>query len=199
MNARTPPARSGRGNPDVVIFMGSDSDWAVMARAAQVLEEFGISHLAIVSSAHRSHDRTVRLVKLFTRRGTRVFIAGAGAAAHLAGAVAAVTPRPVIGVPLATSPLSGLDSLLATAQMPSGVPVACTAIGEAGASNAGLLAVEILAIADRRLEGRLVAYRQTLEREVVRKDAALQRERRGTGRTARERRRPVNGRVKVSR
>src|SRR6266542_1504213 len=92
MIARTPSARPGRGNPDVVIFMGSTSDWAVMAAAAQVLEEFGISHLAIVSSAHRSHDRTVRLVKLFTRRGTRVFIAGAGAAAHLAGAVAAVTP-----------------------------------------------------------------------------------------------------------
>jgi 5-(carboxyamino)imidazole ribonucleotide mutase len=185
MIARTSSARPGRGKPDVVIFMGSDSDWAVMAAAARVLEEFGISHLAIVSSAHRSHDRTVRLVKLFTRRGTRVFIAGAGAAAHLAGAVAAVTPRPVIGVPLASSPLSGLDSLLSTAQMPSGVPVACAAIGEAGARNAGLLAVEILAIADRRLEGRLLAYRRDLEREVVRKDAALQRERRRpAGRTA---------------
>jgi len=184
MIARTSSARPGRGNPDVVIFMGSDSDWAVMARAALVLEEFGISHLAIVSSAHRSHDRTVRLVKLFTRRGTRVFIAGAGAAAHLAGAVAAVTPRPVIGVPLASSALSGLDSLLSTAQMPSGIPVACVAIGEAGARNAALLAVEILAIADRRLEGRLLAYRQNLEREVVRKDAALQRERRRAGRAA---------------
>lgn len=192
MIARTSPARPGRGKPDVVIFMGSDSDWAVMAKAAQVLEEFGVSHLAIVSSAHRSHDRTVRLVKLFTRRGTRVFIAGAGAAAHLAGAVAAVTPRPVIGVPLAFSPLSGLDSLLSTAQMPSGVPVACVAIGEAGARNAGLLAVEILAIADRRLEGRLLAYRLNLEREVVRKDAALQRERR------RRAGRPSPGHVKVS-
>jgi 5-(carboxyamino)imidazole ribonucleotide mutase len=117
-------------------------------------------------------------VKLFTKRGTRVFIAGAGAAAHLAGALAAVTPRPVIGVPLASSPLSGLDSLLSTAQMPSGVPVACTAIGEAGARNAALLAVEILALSDRRLEARLRAYRETLEREVVRKDAKLQKERR---------------------
>jgi phosphoribosylaminoimidazole carboxylase PurE protein len=107
-----------------------------------------------------------------------VFIAGAGAAAHLAGALAAVTPRPVIGVPLASSPLSGLDSLLSTAQMPSGVPVACTAIGEAGARNAALLAVEILALADRKLEGRLLAYRRTLEREVVRKDAKLQKDRR---------------------
>src|SRR6266536_1975890 len=178
MVGRISSACRGRGNPDVVIFMGSESDWAVMSEAARVLEEFGVSHLAIVSSAHRSHDRTVRLVKLFTRRGTRVFVAGAGAAAHLAGAVAAMTPRPVIGVPLASSPLSGLDSLLATAQMPSGVPVACTAIGEAGASNAGLLAVEILAIADRRLEARLLTYRQNLEREVVRKDAALQKERR---------------------
>ncbi|PYQ36337.1 MAG: 5-(carboxyamino)imidazole ribonucleotide mutase [Acidobacteria bacterium] len=178
MNARTSSVRRARGNPDVVIFMGSDSDWTVMAKAAAVLEEFGIPHLAIVSSAHRTHDRTVRLVKLFTRRGTRVFIAGAGAAAHLAGAVAAVTPRPVIGVPLASSPLSGLDSLLSTAQMPSGIPVACTAIGEAGARNAGLLAVEILAVADRRLERRLESYRSVLEREVVAKDARLQRERR---------------------
>ena len=164
--------------PAVVIFMGSDSDWPVMGRAAQVLEEFGVSHQAIVSSAHRTHDRTVRLAKDFTRRGTRVFIAGAGAAAHLAGALAAVTPRPVIGVPLASSPLSGLDSLLSTAQMPSGVPVACTAIGEAGARNAAILAVQILALADRRLEARLLAYRKTLEREVARKDAGLQKERR---------------------
>jgi phosphoribosylaminoimidazole carboxylase PurE protein len=165
-------------NPAVVIFIGSDSDWAVMGKAAQVLEEFEVPHLAIISSAHRTHDRTVRLAKLFTRRGTRVFIAGAGAAAHLAGALAAVTPRPVIGVPLASSPLSGLDSLLSTAQMPSGVPVACTAIGDAGARNAALLAVQILALADRRLEARLLAYRETLEREVVRKDARLQKERR---------------------
>ena len=178
MVARSSSARPGRGNPDVVIFMGSTSDWAVMAAAARVLEEFGVSHLAIVSSAHRSHDRTVRLVKLFSRRGTRVFIAGAGAAAHLAGAVASVTPRPVIGVPLGSSPLAGLDSLLSTAQMPSGVPVACTAIGEAGARNAGLLAIEILAVADRRLEGKLLSYRQNLEREVIRGDAGLQKERR---------------------
>jgi glycerol dehydrogenase-like iron-containing ADH family enzyme len=102
------------GNPDVVIFMGSDSDWSVMARAATVLEEFGVTHEAIVSSAHRTHDRTVTLVKRFTARGTQVFIAGAGAAAHLAGALAAVTPRPVIGVPLASSPLAGFDSLLST-------------------------------------------------------------------------------------
>jgi phosphoribosylaminoimidazole carboxylase PurE protein len=167
-----------QSNPAVVIFMGSDSDWPVMGKASQVLDEFGVPHLAIVSSAHRTHDRTVRLAKLFTRRGTRVFIAGAGAAAHLAGALAAVTPRPVIGVPLAASPLSGLDSLLSTAQMPSGVPVACTAIGDAGARNAALLAVQILALADRRLEARLLAYRETLEREVVRKDAKLQKERR---------------------
>jgi phosphoribosylaminoimidazole carboxylase PurE protein len=165
-------------NPSVVIFMGSDSDWSAMGKASQVLDEFGVPHLAIVSSAHRTHDRTVRLAKNFTRRGTRVFIAGAGAAAHLAGALAAVTPRPVIGVPLASSPLSGLDSLLSTAQMPSGVPVACTAIGEAGARNAAILAVQILALSDRRLEARLLAYRSSLEREVVRKDAKLQKERR---------------------
>ena len=174
------------GNPSVVIFMGSDSDWPVMGRASQVLDEFGVPHLAIVSSAHRSHDRTVRMARTFTRRGTRVFIAGAGAAAHLAGALAAVTPRPVIGVPLASSPLAGLDSLLSTAQMPGGVPVACTAIGEAGAKNAALLAVQILALSDRRLEARLLAYRDAMEKDLVRKDAALQRQRRaGPSRPAR--------------
>lgn len=167
------------GSPSVVIFMGSDSDWPVMGKASQVLDEFGVAHLAIVSSAHRSHDRTVRMARLFTRRGTRVFIAGAGAAAHLAGALAAVTPRPVIGVPLPSSPLAGLDSLLSTAQMPGGVPVACTAIGEAGAKNAALLAVEILALSDRRLEARLLAYRDRMEKDLVQKDALLQRERRG--------------------
>jgi 5-(carboxyamino)imidazole ribonucleotide mutase len=165
-------------NPDVVIFMGSDSDWSVMARAAQVLEEFGVAHEAIVSSAHRTHDRTVRMAKKFTAGGTKVFIAGAGAAAHLAGALAAVTPRPVIGVPLGSSPLSGLDALLSTAQMPSGVPVACTAIGEAGARNAAILAVQILALSDRGLAKRLLAYRTALEREVASKDARLQKERR---------------------
>jgi phosphoribosylaminoimidazole carboxylase PurE protein len=165
-------------NPDVVIFMGSDSDWSVMARAAQVLDEFGVPHEAIVSSAHRTHDRTVRMAKKFTAGGTKVFIAGAGAAAHLAGALAAVTPRPVIGVPLGSSPLSGLDALLSTAQMPSGVPVACTAIGEAGARNAAILAVQILALSDRGLARRLLAYRAALEREVAAKDAKLQKERR---------------------
>ncbi|MEO8349932.1 MAG: 5-(carboxyamino)imidazole ribonucleotide mutase [Acidobacteriota bacterium] len=179
-------------NPSVVIFMGSDSDWPVMGRASQVLDEFSVPHLAIVSSAHRSHDRTVRMARLFTRRGTRVFIAGAGAAAHLAGALAAVTPRPVIGVPLASSPLSGLDSLLSTAQMPGGVPVACTAIGEAGAKNAALLAVQILALSDRRLEARLLAYRDAMEKDLVRRDAALQRGRRGT-----PSRRPGGGRGKL--
>lgn len=170
-----------KNTADVVIFMGSDSDWPVMGKAAQVLEEFGVSHLAMVSSAHRAHDRTVRLAKLFTRRGTRVFIAGAGAAAHLAGVLAAVTPRPVIGVPLASSPLAGLDSLLSTVQMPPGIPVACTAVGEGGARNAALLAVTILALADRRLEAKLLSYRRELEREVARKDDRLQKERRRAG------------------
>jgi 5-(carboxyamino)imidazole ribonucleotide mutase len=179
-------------NPSVVIFMGSDSDWPVMGKASQVLDEFGVVHLAIVSSAHRSHDRTVRMARLYTRCGTRVFIAGAGAAAHLAGAIAAVTPRPVIGVPLASSPLAGLDSLLSTAQMPGGVPVACTAIGEAGAKNAALLAVEILALSDRRLEARLLAYRDAMEKDLVKRDAALQRERRGGSP-----RRPGGGRGKL--
>jgi len=155
--------------PSVVIFMGSDSDWPVMGRAAQVLEEFGVPHQAIVSSAHRTHDRTVRLVKDFTRRGTRVFIAGAGAAAHLAGALAAVTPRPVIGVPL-VSPnaiAGGLDALLSTVQMPRGIPVATVAVGEAGAANAGILAAEILATGDDELAGRLRMMREGMAAKVL--------------------------------
>ena len=163
--------------------MGSDSDWPVMGKAAQVLDEFGISHMAHVSSAHRAHDRTVALARRYAARGTRVFIAGAGAAAHLAGVLAAVTTRPVIGVPLASSPLAGFDALLSTVQMPPGIPVACTAVGEGGARNAALLAVAILAVADRRLEAKLHDYRRALEREVARKDANLAKEPRpGSGR-----------------
>jgi phosphoribosylaminoimidazole carboxylase PurE protein len=135
-------------NPDVVIFMGSDSDWSVMARAAQVLEEFGVAHEAIVSSAHRTHDRTVRMAKKFTAGGTKVFIAGAGAAAHLAGALAAVTPRPVIGVPLSSrlSAMGGLDAILSIVQMPPGVPVAC--VGVDNAKNAAVLAARILSASE---------------------------------------------------
>ena len=131
---------------DVAILMGSKSDWPVMKRAAQTLDELGISHEARVLSAHRTPEQTADFVRQSEAEGTKVFIAGAGAAAHLAGAVAAQTILPVIGVPLASSDLKGLDALFATVQMPSGMPVATMAIGAAGATNAALMAAAILSL-----------------------------------------------------
>lgn len=131
---------------DVAILMGSKSDWPVMKRAAETLDELGVSHEARVLSAHRTPEETAEFVRQSEADGTKVFIAGAGAAAHLAGAVAAQTVLPVIGVPLASSDLKGLDALLATVQMPSGMPVATMAIGAAGATNAALLAAAILSL-----------------------------------------------------
>ena len=142
--------------PAVAVLMGSDSDLPTMAEAVRVLRDFGVPSETIVTSAHRSPERTARYVKAAPGRGIRVFIAGAGGAAHLAGVVASGTTLPVIGVPM-TSELSGLDSLLSTVQMPAGIPVATVAIGKAGARNAAFLAVSILALSDRRLAARLAA------------------------------------------
>ena len=147
--------------PLVAILMGSDSDLPVMAEAVKALNEFDVPHEVLVASAHRTPERTSRYVRRAPSRGIRVFIAGAGGAAHLAGAVAAGTTLPVIGVPLASSDLNGLDALLATVQMPPGVPVATVAIGKGGARNAGYLAVSILALSDRKLAAKLRAFRQT--------------------------------------
>lgn len=144
---------------DVAILMGSKSDWPVMKRAAQTLDELGISHEARVLSAHRTPEQTADFVKQAEADGTKVFIAGAGAAAHLAGAVAAQTVLPVIGVPLASSDLKGLDALLATVQMPSGMPVATMAIGAAGATNAALLAAAILSLERPALREALASRR----------------------------------------
>ncbi|MCH8807138.1 MAG: 5-(carboxyamino)imidazole ribonucleotide mutase [Planctomycetes bacterium] len=129
---------------DVAILMGSKSDWGVMKHAADTLGEFGVSHESRILSAHRTPEPLAEFVRRADKAGTRVFIAGAGAAAHLAGAVAAQTVRPVLGVPLAATELNGLDALLATVQMPGGMPVGTLAIGKAGAVNAALLAVAIL-------------------------------------------------------
>ena len=129
---------------DVAILMGSKNDWAVMQHAARTLRELGVTHQCRVLSAHRTPAQTAEFVKQSDAAGTQVFIAAAGMAAHLAGAVAAHTVRPVLGVPLSTSDLNGLDALLATVQMPPGIPVATLAIGQAGAVNAALLAVSIL-------------------------------------------------------
>ncbi|HYN08719.1 MAG TPA: 5-(carboxyamino)imidazole ribonucleotide mutase [Vicinamibacterales bacterium] len=151
---------------DVLILMGSDSDAPVMTAAVDVLNELGVTSEMTVASAHRSPRRVVRLVEEAPGRGVRVFIVGAGAAAHLAGVVAAHTTLPVIGVPIDSSALKGLDALLSTVQMPPGVPVATVAIGKPGATNAGVLAAQILAIADSALAGRLRDYKARLEEKV---------------------------------
>ena len=146
-------------DPLVGIVMGSDSDWPVMEPAARALEEFGVGYEAHVVSAHRTPRRMLEYAESAAGRGLRVVIAGAGGAAHLPGMVAAATPLPVIGVPRPLDRLDGLDSLLSIVQMPGGVPVGTLAIGPAGATNAGLLAASILALADPALEARLKAWR----------------------------------------
>ncbi|MBF0096605.1 MAG: 5-(carboxyamino)imidazole ribonucleotide mutase [Magnetococcales bacterium] len=160
--------------PLVGILMGSDSDWNVMQAAAGVLRHFDIPFEMMVSSAHRTPERTHRYAATAVQRGLQVIIAGAGAAAHLAGVVAAITPLPVIGVPLAATGLQGLDALLATVQMPGGIPVATMAIGEAGARNAALFAVRMLAVHDAVLAQKLADFQQNMAEEVQRKDAKLQ-------------------------
>lgn len=141
--------------PLVGILMGSESDRAVMEEAAKVLEAHGVAHEVLVRSAHRTPDRTARYAKQAEARGIRVLIAGAGGAAHLAGALAAHSRLPVLGVPLASSPLAGFDALLATVQMPPGVPVGTLGVGGWGARNAAHLALRILALSDRGLAARL--------------------------------------------
>ena len=146
--------------------MGSDSDAAVMQPAVDVLNEFGISSAMTVASAHRSPARVMKLVEEAPGRGVKLFIVGAGAAAHLAGVVAAHTTRPVIGVPIDSSALKGMDALLSTVQMPPGVPVATVAIGKPGATNAGVLAAQMIALGDRALASKLTAYKKKLEEKV---------------------------------
>lgn len=150
----------------VLILMGSDSDAPTMTSAGDVLTELGVTWEMTVASAHRSPARVQRLMDEAPGRGVQVFIVGAGAAAHLAGMVAAHTSRPVIGVPIASSPLGGFDALLSTVQMPPGVPVATVAVGKAGATNAGVLAAQILALGDPDLASRLDAYKAKLADKV---------------------------------
>ena len=153
-------------SPKVAILMGSDSDLPVMAEAARALESLGVSFELEVTSAHRTPERTAEIVRGAPARGVRVFVVGAGSAAHLAGVVAAHTTLPVLGVPLASSELNGLDSLLSTVQMPAGIPVGTLAIGKAGAANAGILAAEILALSDEALAARLAASRREMAAKV---------------------------------
>jgi phosphoribosylaminoimidazole carboxylase PurE protein len=171
----------GDRTPVVAILMGSDSDWPVMSAAATRLDALGIAHEARVLSAHRSPDATARFARRARDEGYKVIICGAGAAAHLAGAVAAQTTLPVLGVPLDAGGIGGLDALLATVQMPAGIPVGTLAIGKAGADNAALLAAEILALGDAALATRLDTLKRDMERAVDEKNRRLQTARRAGG------------------
>jgi phosphoribosylaminoimidazole carboxylase PurE protein len=157
----------------VLILMGSDSDLPVMQETADLLRELGISAEMTIASAHRSPARVERLVDEAHGRGVQVFVAGAGAAAHLAGVIAARTTKPVIGVPIDSSSLSGLDALLSTAQMPPGVPVATVSLGKAGAINAAVLAAEILALSNPSIAARLEEYKRRLAEKVEQAAARL--------------------------
>ncbi len=147
--------------------MGSSSDEKFMSESAKVLESFSVGYDMVVSSAHRTPDKTRDLAVKAKENGYRVIIAGAGGAAHLAGVIASETLLPVIGVPLPSSYLSGMDALLSTVQMPGGIPVATVAIGEAGAKNAALLAIEVLALQDDSLHKKLIDYRKTFSKSVA--------------------------------
>ena len=160
--------------PLVSILMGSDSDYEVMVEAAKALDQFGIPFEMTVSSAHRTPERTAGIVRSARERGVKVIIAGAGAAAHLAGVVAAETVLPVIAVPIDCTSLHGLDALLAMVQMPAGIPVATVAIGKAGARNAGILAAQILALSDAGLTRKLVEFKAEMAIGVEAKAKALQ-------------------------
>ena len=154
-------------NPVVGILMGSDSDWEVMQQAAKQLESFGVAYEARVLSAHRTPDAALEYATTAAARGLRCIIAGAGGAAHLAGVLGAKTILPVLGVPMPSRHLQGLDSLLSIVQMPRGVPVATFAIGEAGAANAGLFVVAMLAVNDRDLAAKLGQFRKAQEEKVL--------------------------------
>ena len=166
---------SGFGGPaQVGIVMGSDSDLSVMESASDVLKDFGVAFEITVASAHRSPQRAADWASSARERDIKIIIAGAGHAAHLAGAMAAHTSLPIIGVPIDSSCLQGMDALLATVQMPPGVPVATMAIGKSGARNAGILAVQILALADAVLAERLDKYKQDMAAKVEQKAKKLE-------------------------
>ncbi len=152
----------------VAVFIGSESDYEVVRDALELLKEFGVDARLEITSAHRSPERTRALIAECQKKGTKIFIAAAGRAAHLAGFVAAHTTAPVIGVPVESPGLGGLDALLSTVQMPRGVPVATMGLGKAGAANAAVLAVQILALGEPRLGKKLAAYKKRLAAEVER-------------------------------
>lgn len=164
------------GAAQVVIFMGSRSDWDIMSEASKVLADFGIAYDVQALSAHRTPTAVTQYIEAAKNNGIKVVIAGAGAAAHLPGVIAAQTTLPVLGVPIASTPVGGMDALLAIAQMPGGIPVGSLAIGKAGAKNAGLLAVAIMALSDKALSDKLDAYRQKQTQDVIKNNQALRTE-----------------------
>lgn len=162
-------------NPQVGILMGSDSDYDIMVEAAKALKQFDIGFEMTVSSAHRTPERTAKYVREARGRGIKLLIAGAGAAAHLAGVMAAETTLPIIGVPIDATSLQGFDALLAMVQMPAGIPVATMAVGKAGARNAGILAAQILALNDPELTRKLGEFKAEMAAGVEAKAKALKR------------------------
>jgi phosphoribosylaminoimidazole carboxylase PurE protein len=159
--------------PLVSIVMGSDSDLEIMREAGKALDDFGIAYEMDVTSAHRSPDRSADFAKKAAERGIKVIIAGAGGAAHLAGVIAAHTILPVIGVPIPSTSLNGMDSLLSTVQMPAGIPVATVAIGKPGATNAGILAAQMIGLSDESIAKRMHAHKEKLARGVEEKSRKL--------------------------
>jgi phosphoribosylaminoimidazole carboxylase PurE protein len=166
-------AKSTTENVLISVVMGSDSDLPIMAEAAKILEEFNIGYELILTSAHRSPARTTKFATSASGRGVKVIIVGAGAAAHLAGVIASQTTLPVIGVPIDATSLHGLDALLATVQMPGGIPVATMAIGKAGAKNAALFAIRMLALEDKEIRATLLAYIEKMAKDVEKKQETL--------------------------
>jgi phosphoribosylaminoimidazole carboxylase PurE protein len=166
-------AKSAPKNVIVSVVMGSDSDLPIMTEATKILEEFGIAYELILTSAHRTPQRTTKFAVSADKRGIKVIIVGAGAAAHLAGVIASQTPLPVIGIPIDATSLNGLDALLSTVQMPGGIPVASMAIGKAGAKNAALFAVRILALENKGIGTKLSSYIKKMAEDVERKHRNL--------------------------
>ncbi|KAF0157935.1 MAG: 5-(carboxyamino)imidazole ribonucleotide mutase [Syntrophaceae bacterium] len=166
-------AKSAKKSVLVSVVMGSDSDLPIMTEAAKILEKFGIGYELMLTSAHRTPERTTKFTKAAASRGVKVIIVGAGAAAHLAGVIASQTLLPVIGVPIDATSLHGLDALLSTVQMPGGIPVATMAIGKAGAKNAALFAIRFLALEDKALNAKLAAYVAKMAKDVEKKQDTL--------------------------
>lgn len=166
-------AKIAKKNVLVSVVMGSDSDLPVMSEATKVLDDFGIGYELVLTSAHRTPLRTTKFAVSAAGRGIKVIVVGAGAAAHLAGVIAAQTSLPVIGVPIDSTALHGLDALLSTVQMPGGVPVGSMAIGKSGAKNAALYAARILAIGNKEISAKLAAYRSKMSKDVQKKQGTL--------------------------